>query len=243
MRLLVRFTLMDLPNIFELLALVDGWRGYPAVGVVLVTAVLIAIAWDWRLSIFALMIHYLFAGLLIVELLDPRLAAVKVLTGLFICLILYFTARQVNWGRPPEDVTAEEAAQLTPPRTFRWRNTTLSLTVSVRLGITVAAALLALLLGRLPALRIPILPEATPFINVAVLGLLLLGITALALAREPLQAGMGLLLVLTGFELLYGSADQSVTVLAVLAAVNFGMALIISYLTQARFSFSEPVND
>lgn len=233
---------MDLPNIFELLALVDGWRGYPAVGVVLATAVLIIIAWDWRLSIFALMIHYLFAGLLFVELLDPRLAAVKVLTGLFVCLILYFTARQVNWGRPPEDVTPEEAAQLTPPRTIRFRTYAVPLTVPVRLGITLGIALLALL-GQLPALRIPILPQTLPFINVAVIGLMLLGIAALALAREPLQAGMGLLLFLIGFELLYSSADQSVAVLVALTVVNFGMALVISYLTQARFSLSELVND
>lgn len=232
---------MNLPNIFELLALLDGWRGYPAVGAALVTAVLIAAAWDWRLSILALMAHYLFAGLLFVELLDPRLAAVKVLVGLFVCLILYFTARQVNWGRPPEDVTPQEAAQLAPPRVLRLRGTAVTLTPPVRTGGALLLALLVFLLARL--FYLPWLPAGLPFVNVAVVGLLLLGVVGMALAREPLQGGMGLLVFLSGFEMFYHSANPAAAALAALAVVNFGVALVISYLAQARFAVSTLIED
>jgi len=65
---------MTLPTIFDWLDYFSAMRGYPAVYVVLMTAVLVAVAWDWRLSILALMGHYLFAGLLFVDLIDPHLA-------------------------------------------------------------------------------------------------------------------------------------------------------------------------
>jgi hypothetical protein len=50
---------------------------------VLLTAVIIVVAWDWRLALLALAGQYLLAGLLFADVLDPRLMVVKVLNGLF----------------------------------------------------------------------------------------------------------------------------------------------------------------
>ena len=110
---------MVFPTIFDWLERLDSLRGFTAAYAVLITAVLVIILWDWRLALAALAAQYFFAGLLFVDVLDPRLAMVKLLAGWFACLILYFTARQVNWGGRPQDVAADELQNVAPERTFQ----------------------------------------------------------------------------------------------------------------------------
>ena len=45
---------------------------------------------------------------------------------------------------------------------------------------------------------------------------------------------MGLFTFLTGFELYYAALDQSIAMLAALAALNLALALAVAYLAQAR---------
>ena len=86
-------------NILDFLDFFDFLRGTPSVVIVLVTAAVIFVVRDWRLSLIALAVQYLVAGFLFADVLLPHLAFTNVLLGLFIVLILYFTARQVNWGQ------------------------------------------------------------------------------------------------------------------------------------------------
>src|SRR5690606_1101362 len=109
--------------------------------ILLVSAFVAVAARDMRLALPALLVHYFFAGLLFVDVLDPRLAVVYVLAGLFVTAILLVTAWQVNWGRPAAGLTAEEAQRLGLPPTRalgRWR-------VSVRdlFRLALAAAVMA----------------------------------------------------------------------------------------------------
>ena len=62
----------------------------------------------------------------------------------------------------------------------------------------------------------------------------MMGVFNIALADEPLKGGMGLLTVITGFELFYSSIEQSLTVVGFLGVVNFMIALAMSYLTTAQ---------
>jgi uncharacterized MnhB-related membrane protein len=103
---------MNIPTIFDWIERFDYLRGEPAVLILLVTAAIVALFWDWRLALFALIVQYLVAALLFIDLLDPRLAIIKVLVGMFVCLMLYFTARQVNYGRIPAGLSADEAARV-----------------------------------------------------------------------------------------------------------------------------------
>lgn len=224
-----------LPTIFDWLDFLSAWRGYPAVYVVLITAVLVAVAWDWRLSIFALMLQYLFVGLLYVDLLEPYLAFMKLFVGLFVCLILYFTARQVNWGRLPVDLTPEETRTFQPVRRLKIGKFSMPLTMPMRAWLLAIIALFGLLLSQLPLLRLPLLPEESVYLNTAVWGLAFIGLGGMILADEPLQAGMSLLLFVSGFELFYSGQEPSLSILATLAFINFGIVLTISYLTQIRF--------
>jgi hypothetical protein len=62
----------------------------------------------------------------------------------------------------------------------------------------------------------------------------MVGLFAIALAREPLKSGIGLLTAMTGFEMFYSSVEQSLVVVGFLGLVNLGIALGISYLTTSQ---------
>lgn len=225
---------MAFPTIFDWLERLDGLRGFPAAYAVLVTAVLVIIIWDWRLALAVLAGQYFFAGLLFVDLLDPRLAVVKLLAGWFACLILYVTARQVNWGGQPQDVTPDELSSVAPERTFQIGPLRLPASLPLRLLLVLLMLWLITTLFQRPDFSLPAIASSMTYLSLAILALAGLGMLALAITSEPLKAGMGVLMFLTGFELFYSALDQSATMLIVLAAVNLILALVVAYLVQMR---------
>jgi hypothetical protein len=226
---------MNIPTIFDWLERLEPLRGYPAVIIILITAALIALFLDWRLALFAMIVQYLAASLLFVDLLDPRLAIIKLFVGMFVCLILYMTARQVDYGRFPDDLTAAEAARLSQDsKQYKIWRLTLSRDLAIRAIATTLTLLLLFLITQIASFRLPGVPEDLPYINTAVLILMSLGLVGLAASRDPLPAGMGLFTFLTGFELYYAALDQSIAMLAALAALNLAIALAVAYLAQAR---------
>jgi hypothetical protein len=224
--------MVDIPNIFDLLQRFDFLRGEPAVFMILAAALVAFVFRDWRASIFAMMTLYLFSGLLYADLLDPRLAAVKIVVGLFIALILYLTGRQVSWGRLPEDVTPEEALQLQKEKYLRLGKVQLAADVPLRLGLAAVILLLARYLAQYQPL--PVLPD---HLNLAVYGLAGIGLVGLSLMSEPFRAGIGLLTFWSGCDLFYSALEQSSAILALLAAAVLITALVIAYLIQARYAF------
>jgi hypothetical protein len=232
---------MNMPTIFDWLARLEFMRGLPAVYLILFTAVIIVIAWDWRLTLIALAGQYLVAGLLYVDVLDPRMAMIKVLVGLFACIILAITAGQVNWGRLPTDVTLAEMAQLEPVRRVKLGPFRVPADVPLRLILAAGMLLVLLVLSRRPSYQLVAVGDDLDYLNLAVYALVALGLLGLSLTTEPLQAGMGALMFLTGFELFYGVLVQSGTILAALAAVNLVVTVAIAYLTQARYAFTAMV--
>ena len=227
---------MNLPTIFDWIEKFSFLRGYPAAALVLVTAVVIILAWDWRLAVFALAVQYFAASLLYLDVLDPRLSVIKLLTGWFVCLILYITARQVNWGRLPPDITPEEAKLYHQVEFVRLGPVKAPKSLPTRALLTAAALLLIIWWTQRPAFSLPALPETLPHLELAVTTLVILGLLGLAVTTEPLKAGMGLLLFLSGFELFYSVLEQTPGVLALLAGVNLVTALIIAWLVQRRYT-------
>lgn len=231
-----------MPTIFEWLARLEFMRGLPAVYLILLTAVIIVITWDWRLALMALAGQYLVAGLLFVDILDPRLAMVKVLVGLCVCIILAITAAQVNWGRLPPDVTAAEVIQLEPMRRVKLGPFHVPANVPLRLFLTAGMLLVVLVVAGRPSYQLVAVDESLNYLNLAVYATVALGLLGLSLTTEPLLAGMGALMFLTGFELFYSVLDQSGTVLAALAAINLIVTVAIAYLMQARYAFTAIVD-
>ncbi|MEW5986194.1 MAG: hypothetical protein AB1791_06140 [Chloroflexota bacterium] len=214
---------MTFPTIFDWLERFAWLRGFPAAYVVLLAAFIIVVVGDWRVAIFALALQYLVSGLLFVDVLDPRLAIVKVLTGLFICLMLYWTARQVKLGGRPAAPNNNRYLSIGPiqaPLAILWR--------------LASAALMAWLvwtLAQRPEYQAPFVPA---HVNLAIYALAGLGLLGLSWTAHPFWAGLGLLTALVGGELLYSAVEQSVATLVLLAAVDLLVTLVIAYLTQAH---------
>jgi hypothetical protein len=225
---------MDVPTVFDALDRLASLRGMPATIIILLAAFVAVAAWDMRLAIPAMLVHYLFAGLLIVEVLDPRLAVVYTLSGIFVVAILLVTAWQVNWGRPPGGLTADEAARLGLSRRRSLGRFSFSDRSLLRLGLAVAAVAVAWLVGRQGTI-LAIIPEELGYLEPAIIGLVGLGLVGVVTSTEPLPSGVGLLLFLTGFALYYGFLDQSILMTVALVAAGIVVALVVAYLAQARY--------
>ena len=230
-------------TLFDFLDRLAFLRGEVAALLLVATAVAIFILPDARLALLALAGQYFAAALLFVDVLDPRLAVVKLLTGWFVCLMLYLTGRQVNWGRPPADLTPAEAAQWPRPAIpgaglAGWR-------LAARASLPAAAlALLAIggwwWVARRAPLALPILPETLAYFTPAVAALVGFGLLQMGRSARPLTAGFGAFLFLSGVELAYSLLDQSVVGLGLLAALNLTLALAVGYLAQAQYALPLP---
>jgi hypothetical protein len=201
-----------MPTLPDVLAKLSFLTTTPAIVGLVITASLIVILRDWRFSLAALSVQYVLAGLLLTRLIRPQVAVIKVLIGALVCVILYLTARLVD-ARGKESVRAGTSL---PDFAFR-------LLAALFVGLAVYS------LSR----RYP-LPEVPSDVGFACYWLASQGLLVLMLTDEPLKAGMGLLTLITGFELFYSVLERSLSVAGFLGIVNFLIALAIAYLAAAR---------
>jgi len=224
-----------MPTIFDILDRLAFLHGMPAVALLLSAAFIAIVAWDMRPVIVAVLAQYLLAGFLFVDVLDPRLAFVYALAGLFVTAILFITAWQTNWGRPPPGLTQQEATRLGLSRTRRLGRFTVTDRSLLRWVLAVVVVLVALWPARSPGLLQPVVPAELACLEPAIVGLIGLGLAGLATSADPLPGGIGLLVFLTGFSLFHGFLDQSLAMTVALVVVQFVVALTVAYLAQARY--------
>ncbi len=224
-----------MPTIFDILDRLAFLHGMPAVALLLAAAFIAIVAWDMRPVIVAVLAQYLLAGFLFVDVLDPRLAFVYALAGLFVTAILFITAWQTNWGRPPPGLTQQEATRLGLSRTRRLGRFTVTDRSLLRLVLAVVVVLVALWPARSPGLLQPVVPAELAYLEPAIVGLVGLGLVGLATSVDPLFGGIGLLVFLTGFSLFHGFLDQSLAMTVALVVAQFVVALTVAYLAQARY--------
>ena len=224
-----------MPTIFDILDHLAFLHGMPAVALLLAAAFIAIVAWDMRPVIVAVLAQYLLAGFLFVDVLDPRLAFVYALAGLFVTAILFITAWQTNWGRPPPGLTQQEATRLGLSRTRRLGRFTVTDRSLLRWVLAVVVVLVALWPARSPGLLQPVVPAELACLEPAIVGLIGLGLAGLATSADPLPGGIGLLVFLTGFSLFHGFLDQSLAMTVALVVVQFVVALTMAYLAQARY--------
>jgi len=206
-----------MPTFPELLAQLSFLAATPSAIGALVTAGLLIVFLDWRLSVLALACQFIFAGLLYSQVLPdaPQVAGVKVVVGLLICVQFFVTAQQAR--RPP--------AESPPSRSI------------VPTGLpfrVIAAAMVAVIAWQASLLPELSLPNVSSDVALATFGLLALGLLGLGLTEDPLKAGMFLITALTGFELYYASVEPALAVIGLLAAMDFAVALGACYLAIIR---------
>jgi hypothetical protein len=215
-----------MPSLYEILDKLAFLAMTPVASGLALSAGLIVLLRDWRISLSALLAQYILTGLLLTRLIPPEIAMLKVVVGGLICAILYLTARRISPDRPAEQ----------PPGGY-WGVRSVTWPGQEIFPSGIAFRLFALLLIGLAAYSAaqsyPI-PEVPEQINLVCYWLMFSGFLVLILTGEPLKAGQGLLTLSTGFELFYASIEHSLSLVGLWGAVNLLLALAIAYLTSAQ---------
>lgn len=173
-----------------------------ALALVLSASAAIFVTRNWRWNLLSLAVQYAAVFWFVQTNWGLALAAVKVVTGWMICAALGLAHRGLR--QPDEEETSWPQGQL-----FRLAATGIAVIIAFA-----AASGLRSWLG----LSVPVAWGALILIG---MGLLILGISA-----EPFRVVLGLLTVLSGFEVIYAAVESSILVAGLLAAINLGLALV-----------------
>jgi hypothetical protein len=213
-----------MPTLPDVLAQLSFLTTKAAIIGLVITASIIVVIRDWRFLLTALLGQYVLVGLLLTRLIRPQVAVIKVLIGALVCVVLYLTARLVDVSER-EQGAAEDSRS--PLHVIRGEASPANFAFRLLAGLFVGLAVYSL------SRRYP-LPEVPSDVGFACYWLASLGLLVLMLTEEPLKAGLGLLTLITGFELFYSALEHSLSVAGFLGIANFLIALAIAYLASSR---------
>ena len=176
------------------------------------TATIILISRDWRLSIATLGIQYAGVFILVYQSWPFEIAVVKLVTGWIAGAVLGIALLNVL-----QDEIFKE--------TFTLSEAVFRTLAAILLGL-VALSWGSRLPGWFPALTVE---QAVGGLLLIGIGLLHLSITAL-----PFRVALGLLTFSSGFEIIYAAVERSILVIGLLAVVTLGLSLVTAYLLGAH---------
>jgi hypothetical protein len=170
-----------------------------------IIAVFLMVSQNWRWSIAALAIQYLAVFWLVAFVWPIELAVVKLIVG-------WMAGAVLSASRPEEDLLEERSP-----------------TFARLLFRVLAAGLMFALIASILPLTATYLPVSPQVIGG---GLILIGVGLLHLGMttRPLRVILGLLTVLSGFELIYAALETSILIAGLLAVITLGLALVGAYL-------------
>jgi hypothetical protein len=188
---------------------------YPAVLLVALTSIILLVSNDWRRIILILAVQYAGVFLLVSIEWPVEMAAAKIVAG---------------WmGSAVLGVAIHEASS-TDPST--WRETE-KFSPSGRIFRLLAAGLV------FPAV-LSVTPRLVEWMSgvegiqaAGALTLIGMGLLHLGLTAQPLRVVIGLLTILSGFEILLANIEESALLAGLLASVTLGLALVGAYLLLA----------
>ncbi|HEY3474177.1 MAG TPA: hypothetical protein VGK56_06165 [Anaerolineales bacterium] len=179
-----------------------------AVIVLVITSAGLLFVRDWRWNIILLAVQYLGMFVLMLQHWPIGMAAVKVVAGWMSAAILGMTRSGL-----PDELPTEE--------TLRPQGRLFHVFAATTVVLIVAVAT--------PAVDTVMADAGFPVTNGSLL-LIGMGLLHLAMSTQMLRVAMGLMTVLSGFEIIYATVEGSVLVAALLAVINLGLALVGSYL-------------
>jgi hypothetical protein len=218
------------PILSDLLAQAVVLAALPSVLGVFLSAILLVVSRDWRLNTVALAAQYLFVALLMTQIIRVEMAAVKGLIGWVICLVFYLTEQQAQARARAE--TSDEPLPFSNWFTARvegWRREG----ISAQAAFSFLAAIFVGATAYASSSAVP-LPQTSGALTLACYLLGGLGMLLLGLSQDPLRVGVGLLMLLSGFDLFYVGLEPSLLVTGFLGAISFVIALGTAYLRAAQ---------
>lgn len=214
---------MTLADLFRQLSILVG---LPAVLIAAAAAAIIVIIRDWRIVLFAYAAFSVMLALLLSQVIPTEWALIQAIVGGLVAVMFFLSARQLRW-HPASGVSWEA----------RWPQV-VSLT-SFR-ALAVALVAVTFLVSR-ESIE---LPQVDLLFRDMIFWLALVGLLGLALHEEPLHAGLSLLIVLGGFQLLLLTLVQQRMMIALLEGGQLLLGLAISYLMVSRgLDTSRPATD
>jgi hypothetical protein len=169
------------------------------------------ISMDWRISVATLAVQYIGVLILVSPAWPIELAVTKVISGWMAGAVLGVAIASSPTARPKVIETS----------------------IAERIFRLLSVGVVALVLYSI----VPI--SADWFVQISAAsrwgGFILIGMGLLHLGftNHPLRVTLGLLTMLSGFEILYAAVETSTLVAGLLAVINLGMALVCAYLLVA----------
>jgi hypothetical protein len=176
---------------------------------VALTGVLLILFDNRRLILSVLAVQYIFVAWLVSLSLPPQVTAAKLVAGLFSCTIIAVALVSIGW-------TDRFMLPRTIPSGIVFRIIAVALVLLVALGIG------SNIWSSIPNLSLVASYGATFLFS--------LGLLQLGFQEEPVKVGIGLLTTLSGFEVVYTTIEPSLAVMALMASVHLGIAVVVSYL-------------
>jgi hypothetical protein len=183
-----------------------------AVVTIFITSVGLLLTRDWRWSIILLAVQYLGMFILTLQHWPLGMASVKVVAGWMSAAILGMTRS----GMPSQDF--DEQGFWPRGRLFR----------------LLAASMVLLIVAAITPSVDTIMADAGFAVTGGSLLLIGMGLLHLGITSYILRVVIGLMSVLSGFEILYSAVEGSILVAALLAIINLGLALVGAYLLVAE---------
>jgi hypothetical protein len=189
-----------------------------AVVLLVISSLALIVSQRWRWSLIALVVQYAGAFWLVANSWPVGLSAVKLIVG-------WMAAAVLASSRSSDHADKESVFSLSG-----WLFNTI--TAGMVLVVTFSIA---------PAIH-SWLPVSDNILNGGLL-LIVMGLLQLGMTSSTLRTALGLLTVLTGFEIIYAALETSVLVAGLLSIVNLGVALAGAYLMIAPSMEGEAQTD
>ncbi len=204
---------MTLADLFRQLSILVG---LPAVLIAGGAAAMIVIARDWRIVLLAYATLSVMLALLLSQIIPIEWALIHAIVAGLVAVMFYLSARQLRW-HPASGVRWED----------RWPQM-VSLTGFRALTVGLVAVAFLFVHAQVE------LPKVGVLFRDLILWLLLIGLVGLALHEEPLHAGLSLLIVLGGAQLLLLTLEQRRMLIGLMEGGQILLGLAIAYLMLAR---------
>ncbi len=204
--------------------------GVPAIVGLILAAAIIFLTSDWRLSLTALLVQYVLAGLTLTRSIQAEIAIIKILTGVLAVAILYVSARNTQGANKSEEDSTD--GQQFFGLQLGWGAGPLGLPLRILTLIMVALAAIRFFeeyRALLPVLDsdASMVPPDIAFVS---MWLAATGIIGLVVSGEPLRVAPAVLTILTAFDLVYVGLEPDLAIIGSVAALTLMAALAFSYL-------------
>jgi hypothetical protein len=171
-----------------------------------------------RVAIGLLAVQYVFAFVISLSFQPIRSVSARLIGGIVVFMLLMTAERRFSQGD-----TFIQTAVL--PRSLWFRIVTSFIVVLVAWAFATQAESIA--------------PSVDENIFLGAVFYICLGMLMIGLYQTPLEAGIGLFTLLTGFDLFYGGIEPSLAIVALMISIQLIIALAISYIMSIAHNAAE----